>query len=283
VFRFGPASNPLRDGELALLLDEKRKRYLIRLTPGADFIFHHGRLSHDDLIGGEEGVQALTNRGRPVWAYRPRLRDYLLSMPRSSAIIYPKDVAFMLMWADVFPGARVLEAGVGSGALSIALLRAIGPKGQLVSYEMRDDMAERATANTRSLLGDTPNWRLRIRDLYEGIDDGPFDRILLDLPDPGRAAPVVLDALVRGGMICFYVPNVTQVQAGVEAFEATHACSEIQAYETLFRPWEFRGPTARPARSMISHTGFLTFVRKGPPPHAEHTHAAPSEDRPNDA
>ena len=258
--------NPLRPDELALLVDDKLKRYLVRLAPGGEFIFHNGRVRHDDLIGRDEGVRASTNLGRYVWAYRPRLRDYLLGMPRSSAIIYPKDIAFILLWADIFPGARVFESGLGSGALALGLLRAIGPSGRLVTYEARTDMVERATTNVRAFLGDSPNWLVRTRDVFGGIEDGPFDRIVLDLPDPGALAHEALRVLVPGGMICAYVPNVTQIQASVAAYQATHGCVEVQSFETLFRPWEFRGQTARPVHSMVSLTGFLMFARKGPPP-----------------
>lgn len=246
-------------------MDRKGKHYLIRLVAGREFHFHQGIVKHDDIIGGNEGVCAATTLGKPVWAYRPRMYDYLLHMPRSSAIMYPKDIAFLLMWADIFPGARVFEAGVGSGALAIALLRAIGGSGRLVTYELRSDMIQRATDNAAGYLGETPNWVLRLRDVYEGIEDGPFDRVVLDLPDPGRLAPHAAASLTPGGILCSYVPNVTQAEATVAAYRAVGAFSQIDTYETLFRPWEFRGPTARPVRSMISHTGFLTIARKGPP------------------
>ncbi len=193
------------------------------------------------------------------------MHDYLMDMPRKSAIIYPKDVAFILVWADIFPGARVFEGGVGSGALSIPLLRAIGPTGALVTYDARADMMEHATKNVRVFMGETPNWIQRVRDIYEGIDDGPFDRMVLDLPDPGRVAPHAASALVPGGIICSYVPNITQVQATVEAYRSSGSFSEIDTYETLYRRWEFKGATARPVRSMISHTGWLTVARKGQP------------------
>lgn len=206
-----------------------------------------------------------TTLDKPVWAYRPRMQDYLMEMPRSSAIMYPKDIAFLLIWGDVFPGARVFEAGVGSGALSTALLRAIGPEGKLVSYEAREDMIAQASVNVKGFLGETPNWTLRRRDVYDGVDDGPFDRIVLDLPEPGRLAATAASVLVPGGILCSYVPNVPQVQASIEAYRASGVFAEIETYETLFRPWVFRGRSARPAQSMVGHTGFLTFARRGFP------------------
>ncbi len=212
---------PFTAGELALLVDRNGKQYLVRLRSEGTFHFHQGIVQHDDVIGHDEGVCLSTSKGNLVWAYRPRMFDYLMEMPRSSAIIYPKDIAFLLMWADIFPGARIFEAGVGSGALAIALIR------------------------------------------YDGIDDGPFDRIVLDLPDPGRLAPHTAQALVPGGIICSYVPNVTQVEATVSAYRSGGLFVEIETYETLFRPWRFRGQSARPAHYMVAHTGFLTIARRG--------------------
>jgi tRNA (adenine57-N1/adenine58-N1)-methyltransferase len=235
----------------------------VRLREGGEFHFHQGIIHHDDVIGQEQGVHLSTTKGNLVWAYRPRMYDYLMEMPRNSAIIYPKDIAFLLMWADIFPGARVFEAGVGSGALAISLLRAIGPSGSLVTYEARSDMVEAATRNARGFLGETPNWTIRQRDVYEGIEDGPFDRIVLDLPDPGQLASQAAAALVAGGIVCSYVPNVTQVEATVDAYRSGGLFVEIETYETLYRPWQFRGRSARPVHYMIAHTGFLTIARRG--------------------
>ena len=258
-------SRPFSAGEFALLVDRKGKHYMVRLDGGGVFHFHQGVIRHDDVLDQEEGVCVRTSLGSLVWAYRPTMFDYLMQMPRNSAIMYPKDIAFLLMWADVFPGARVFEAGVGSGALAIALLRTIGPTGKLVTYETRLDMIRRAETNAHAFLGPTPSWTIRVRDVYEGIDDGPFDRLVLDVPDPGRVAPHAARCLVPGGIICSYVPNVTQVHLAVESYRATGVFAEIETYETLFRPWEFRGPTARPIQTMISHTGFLTLARRGQP------------------
>jgi tRNA (adenine57-N1/adenine58-N1)-methyltransferase len=246
-------------------MDRSGKHYVFRLRGEGRFHFHQGYVEHDAIIGANPGCALRTSLGREIWAYRPRMHDYLMTMPRKSAIIYPKDIAFLLMWADIFPGARVFECGVGSGALSIALLRAIGATGRLVTYDLRQDMIEQASANVRAYLGETPNWNLCQRDVYEGIGHGPFDRVVLDIPDPGQAAGPVADALVPGGLVCSYVPNVTQVQATVEALRASGRFSEIETYEVANRRWEFDGPTARPVRTMISHTGWLTIARTGSP------------------
>ncbi len=259
------AVKPFRAGELILLIDRKGRHHLIRLQPGGEFHFHDGVIAHDDVIGRDEGVVIVTRLGRPVRAYRPRMQDYLLGMPRASAVVYPKDVAFVLMWGDIFPGARVFEAGVGSGAVAIALLRAIGPTGTLVTYDRRGDMIAHAAKNVRAFLGETPNWIIRKRDVADGIPDGPFDRIVFDLPDPGAVAAVAAEALFPGGVVAWFVPNVTQIRDSVAAYEATGRFAEIETFETIFRPWEFSGPTARPARRMIGHTGFLGVARKRAP------------------
>jgi tRNA (adenine57-N1/adenine58-N1)-methyltransferase catalytic subunit len=253
--------NPFRAGELILLVDRKGRHHLVRLK-----------------IGREEGTLVQTRLGRPARAFRPRMQDYLLQMPRASAVVYPKDVAFVLMWGDIFPGARVLEAGVGSGGVALALLRAIGPSGTLVTYDRRADMIAHAAKNVAVFLGETPNWTMRQRDIADGIADGPFDRIVFDLPDPGAAASVAAEALVPGGVVSWFVPNVTQIRDSVEAYAASGTFSEIETYETIFRPWEFNGPTARPIRRMIGHTGFLGVARK----HAPDEIVAMTTDEPTD-
>jgi len=262
--------NPFRSGELILVVDRKGRHHLVRLKPGGEFHYHDGVIAHDDLIGHDEGVQVLTRLGRPARAFRPRMQDYLLQMPRASAVVYPKDVAFVLMWGDIFPGAHVFEAGVGSGGVAIALLRAIGPTGTLVTYDRRADMMAHAAKNAEVFLGETPNWIMRQRDVAEGItDDGPFDRIVFDLPDPGAVASVAADALVPGGVVIWFVPNVTQIRDSAEAYTASGTFAEIETYETIFRPWDFNGPTARPARRMIGHTGFIGVARKRAPDEAD--------------
>jgi tRNA (adenine57-N1/adenine58-N1)-methyltransferase catalytic subunit len=257
--------NPFHAGELTLLVDRNGKHYLTRLSQDGEFVFHQGVVRHADVIGKEEGVLVRTSRGGLVWAYRPRMQDYLVEAPRQSTIMYPKDIAFLLMWADVFPGARVFEAGVGTGALSTALLRAIGADGQLVSYEIRADMIEHARRTVEGFHGACANWTVRQRDVYDGIDDGPFDRVVLDLSQPWRVLEHAARAMVPGGLICSYVPNVTQVAESVQAYRSVGLFAEIETYECSFRAWEFKAPVARPLHAMIGHTGFLTFARRGQP------------------
>ncbi|MSQ24074.1 MAG: tRNA (adenine-N1)-methyltransferase [Chloroflexi bacterium] len=250
-------------GDFVLLTDRVGRHFLTRLRAQGEFHSHHGIVRHEDILGQEDGSRLSTSLGQPVWIFRPRLQDYLMQMPRSSTILYPKDIGTLLMWADIFPGAQVLEAGAGSGALALALLRAIGPEGHLTTYDIRTDMMEQAQRNVDNLLGPTANWTLQLQDIYQAIVDGPFDRIVLDVPEPGLVARHAVDALVPGGIICSFVPNVPQVQASVEAYRETRCFVQIETYETILRPWIVRGPSARPGPA-VGHTGFLTFARKGP-------------------
>ncbi|MBI4212783.1 MAG: tRNA (adenine-N1)-methyltransferase [Chloroflexi bacterium] len=253
----------LQPDEFVLLIDRSGRHFLTRLREQGQFQCHQGILQHAAMVGQVEGTRLETSLGRPMWIFRPRLQDYLMEMPRSSTIVYPKDIGILLVWADIFPGARVLEAGAGSGALSMALLRAIGPTGQLITCDIRSDMIERARKNVANLLGPTPNWSLQLGDVYQETPGGPFDRMVLDLPEPGLVAPHAARVLVPGGILCSFVPNVPQVQMTVDAYRKTHSFVQIETFEAQVRPWIFRGPTARPSHSSVSHTGFLTFARRG--------------------
>ncbi|HEY3118177.1 MAG TPA: tRNA (adenine-N1)-methyltransferase [Chloroflexota bacterium] len=258
----GVGLSRLRAGAPALIVDQSGKHFLINLKAGAEFHFHQGTVAHDAIIGQAPGSRLVTNLGRSIWVFPPRLSDYAMLMPRSSAIMYPKDISLLLLWGDIFQGARVLEAGAGSGALSLALLRAIGPEGRLVTCDVREDMLTSARRNVEGFAGKTPSWTLKAHDIYEGIPGGPFDRVVLDVPDPSRVVPHLLSGLVPGGIVCSYVPNVPQAQASVEAYRHSGFLIETETYELILRPWVFRGPVARPSHSVISHTGFLTFARK---------------------
>lgn len=266
----GNQPRPLGPGDPVLVVDQSGKHYLIQLRAGSEFHFHQGTVKHDAIVGQLPGARLSTNLGRSVWVYPPRLQDYLMLMPRSSAIMYPKDISLLLVWGDIFPGAWVLEAGAGSGALALALLRAIGPQGRLVTCDVREDMLARARRNVEAFMGDNPNWELKAHDVYESIPSGPYDRVVLDVPEPGRVVPHLQSALVAGGIVCSYVPNVPQAQGSVEAYRRSGFLIETETYEVLLRPWVFRGPVARPSHSVIGHTGFLTFARRaggqGPQP-----------------
>ncbi len=252
---------PLAAGETVLLVDRRDKRYLVRLRDGAVFHFHGGHVAHDELIGGSEGQEVTSSKGYKLIAYRPRLIDHVMQMPRSTAIIYPKDLGPILLWADVYPGATVFESGIGSGALTLALLRAVGPEGRVIVYEARAEFIARAVENVEAFHGPAPNLIVHQRDTYAGIDERDLDRVLLDLPEPWQVVPSAAEALRPGGFLCAYTPSTTQVQATVQALRA-HGFGDVETLETLYRPWHVQGQSVRPAQQMVGHTGFLTFARR---------------------
>lgn len=252
---------PLAPGETVLLVDRRDKRYLVQLEPGGMFHFHGGHFSHDALLGEDEGREVTSSKGYKLVAYRPRLVDYVLQMPRSTAIIYPKDLAPILLWADVYPGATVFESGIGSGALTLALLRAVGPQGRVIVYEARSEFIARARENVEAFLGPVPNLTIHQRDTYAGIDERDLDRVLLDLPEPWQVIPAAAEALRPGGFLCAYSPSTTQVQTTVETLRA-HGFGDVETLETLYRPWHVQGQSVRPVQQMVGHTGFLTFARR---------------------
>lgn len=253
---------PLCAGELVALVDHKERRYLVRLTPGKRFHTHVGHVNRDDLIGQPEGSWVLTVVGHRVLALRPTLEDYVLQMPRASQPIYPKDLGALLVFADIFPGARVVEAGLGSGALTLALLRAVGPSGRVVSYEVRDDAAARAQENITAFLPDISNLTVRIADVYLGMEERQVDRVVLDLMEPWRAIPSALEALVPGGMFVAFLPTALQVHQLVNELRDTSYFRLVDTQEVLVRPWHVSRMSLRPDHRMVAHTGFLVRARK---------------------
>jgi len=251
---------PLESGERVLLVDSRKRRHLITLAVGGEFHTHAGIIRHDDLIGRDEGVTVKTTRGVRLLAVRPTLAEYVLEMPRGAQVIYPKDLGPILMLADIFPGARVLESGVGSGALTTALLRAIGPTGSVTGYELRDDFADRARANVEAFLGPDQPLRVDVRDVYEGIDERDLDRILLDLPEPWRVVRHAITALRPGGILCSYLPTILQVGRLREEL-AGSPFGMAETVEVLQRGWHIEGQSIRPDHRMVAHTGFLTVAR----------------------
>ncbi len=257
------ARGPFVAGERVLLVDPKDRRYLVRLQPGGRFQTHAGILDHDDLIGAAPGATAVAARpggageGRRFLAFRPTLADLVLKMPRGAQVIYPKDLGAILLGADLFPGARVLEAGVGSGALSMAALRA---GCRVIGYELRPDFAARARANVAALLGDDADYRVEERDVYEGIDERRLDRVLLDLPEPWRVVPHAEDALAPGGILLAYLPTINQT-AELRGALATSRFALAETIEVLQRSWHVEGRSVRPDHRMVAHTGFLTTAR----------------------
>jgi tRNA (adenine57-N1/adenine58-N1)-methyltransferase len=252
-----------RPGERALLMDSRGRRYLIRLQDGGVFHFHGGSVTHDLLIGEPEGVDVHSTSGARLTALRPTLADFVLKMPRGAQVIYPKDIAAILSHADVGPGARVLEAGSGSGALTLALARAVGASGRVVSYEVREDFHKTARANVESFFEPTPDWvELRLGDVREGADESePFDRVVLDLPEPWTVLRAVGEVLRPGGILCVYLPTTNQTRDAVLAMERS-GYSQLSTVEILERSWHVTERSVRPDHRMVAHTGFITTGRR---------------------
>jgi tRNA (adenine57-N1/adenine58-N1)-methyltransferase len=285
---------PFAPGDQVQLTDPKGRQNLVILQPGKSFYTHRGSLAHDDLIGSPEGSVVRSSGGTLYVALRPLLADFTLAMTRGAAVIYPKDAAQIVALADIFPGARVLEAGAGSGALSCWLLRAVGEEGLLVSYERRADFADIARENVERFFGGPhPAWRLRVGDLAgieaatppeatspggpDGADEGdpgpsveqeeagdnePFDRVVLDMVAPWEHIGTAAGALIGGGVICCYVSTVTQLSRTVEAVREQGSFDEPAAWESLTRGWHVDGLAVRPGHRMIAHTGFLVTARR---------------------
>ena len=247
-------------GDRVLVVDNKGRRHLVTLEAGGQFHTHAGILAHDDLIDHADGTIVRTSRGARLVAVRPTLAEYVLEMPRGAQVIYPKDIGPILVLADVFPGARILESGVGSGALTTALLRAIGPTGHITGYEIRDDFAERALANVHGFLGDDVPLDVEVRDVYEGIDERDLDRVMLDLPEPWRVVKHAVSALRTGGILLAYLPTILQVGRLREEI-ANSPFAMAETVEVLQRGWHVEGQSIRPDHRMVAHTGFLTHAR----------------------
>jgi tRNA (adenine57-N1/adenine58-N1)-methyltransferase len=253
-------NRPFAAGDRVLLVDTRRRRHLVTLAAGGQFHTHAGIVNHDDLIGMSDGSTVLTTRGARLVAVRPTLSEYVLEMPRGAQVIYPKDLGPILMLADVFPGARILESGMGSGALTTALLRAVGPEGKVTGYEIRDDFLARAVENVHGFLGTDLPLDAHVRDVYAGIDERELDRVILDLPEPWRVVKHALDALRPGGILVAYLPTILQVGRLREEL-ADAPFGMVETLEVLQRGWHIEGQSIRPDHRMVAHTGFLTVAR----------------------
>lgn len=263
----GRPSGPFRIGDRVQLTGPKGRLHTITLREDGELHTHHGVLRHTALIGQPDGSVVANSGGHEYLALRPLLRDFVMSMPRGAAIVYPKDAAQILAEADVFPGAVVVEAGVGSGALSLWLLRAIGPSGRLVSFERRPEFAEVARANVDTYVGESPsNWEIVVGDLGDAlptaVERGSVDRVVLDMLAPWECIDVVADALTPGGVVLCYVATATQLSRVAEYIRNTGLFTEPDANETMVRGWHVEGLAVRPDHRMIAHTGFLLWARR---------------------
>ncbi len=253
-------------GDRIQLTDPKGKMYTFTITVGKEWHTHKGWIVHNDLIGLPEGSVVSTSAGLKFTAFKPLLGDFVLSMPRGATIVYPKDAAMIIGVADVFPGAKVIEAGVGSGALSISLLRAIGKDGELASFERREDFAEIARENVQTYFGENPpQWRLTVGSVQESSTDKKYDRVILDMLAPWECVPFAAEVLRPGGVFLAYVATTTQLSSTAEALKEDGHFTEPLSSETIVRDWHHEGLAVRPMQRMIGHTGFLIVSRRMAP------------------
>lgn len=252
-----PPFRPIGPGERIMLVDAKMRRYLVTMVPGSQFHTHAGIVDHDAIIGQDEGRTIEGSTGRSFTVLRPTLADIVVKMPRGAQVIYPKDLGAILMAADIGPGMRVLEAGVGSGALSMTLVRA---GASVLGYELREDFAERARLNVVAMLGEDIDYNIEIRDVTEGIDETGLDRILLDMPEPWNVVHHAAKALRPGGIILAYLPTINQTAQFRAALESSHFAL-AETVEILRRSWHIEARSVRPDHRMVAHTGFLTTAR----------------------
>lgn len=273
---------PLAAGERVLLVDRKDRRHLVTLAAGDEFNYHAGAVAHDDLIGQPEGSRVRSTKGAGLRALRPTAEDWTLEAPRGAQVVYPKDQAMIVALADICPGAVVVEGGAGSGALTCALLRAVGESGRVLSFEHRADHADYAEANVATRFGGHPaTWELRRVDIAEGLAGQSCDRAVLDVAEPWGVLDEVCDALRPGGMLAAYTPTVPQVMGLREAADADERWGLGRTAEAMLRYWHVAGSAVRPDHRMVAHTAFITVLRRLPAPRAGSTSASEDGEAPS--
>jgi tRNA (adenine57-N1/adenine58-N1)-methyltransferase len=253
---------PLQENEPVVFLDRKDREYLARLDAKRPVLIRGGKIAVEEIVGLHEGSVVRSSLNELFLVFRPSFPQLIPNLPRNAQVIYPKDIGPILVWADLFPGARVVEAGVGSGALSMVLLRAIGGEGELISYEIREDFAELAKKNVARYFGAAPNWTVKIGDVASELNETGIDRLILDLPEPWQVINGARKALRPGGIFLCYLPTVLQVKTLVDAFRDDQRFACIETMETLMRFWHIKGMSVRPQHRMVAHTGFLTSARR---------------------
>jgi tRNA (adenine57-N1/adenine58-N1)-methyltransferase catalytic subunit len=252
----------LADREPIVLVDRKQRSYLRTLRAGRTVSVRGGPIPCDGIIGRPEGSLVVAPNGEQLLVLRPTYAQLIPSLPRQAQPIYPKDVGPLLLWGDIGPGMRVVEVGTGPGALTLGLLRAVGPTGTLVSYEIREDFAARARENVERYHGPSPNWTLRVADAFAGLAERDVDRVVIDLAEPWRLLAAVADALRPGGVVTGFVPTALQVKQLVDGLESSGTYAAVETLETLVRFWHVRARSVRPEHRMVAHTGFLVFARR---------------------
>jgi tRNA (adenine57-N1/adenine58-N1)-methyltransferase len=251
----------LKESDVVLFIDRRGRRYLKVLRHNTR-ISIRGEIAAEDLWGIDEGSWVRFSGGESFLVLRPTYAGLIPHLPRRAQVIYPKDAGMMLLWGDVFPGATVIEGGIGAGALTLALLRAVGPHGRVISYEIRGDFAAAAQRNVATFFGPAPNWTLKLRDLFEGFEETGVDRIFLDLAEPWRALTPAAKALRPGGAFACLVPTTLQLKHTVDALETSADFGEVECFETLMRPWQVKGLSVRPVHRMVAHSGFIIIARR---------------------
>jgi tRNA (adenine57-N1/adenine58-N1)-methyltransferase len=254
-------TGPLQENEPVVFLDRKDREYLFRLDRNRPIAIRGGKIPVDDIIGRDEGSVVRSSVNEPFLVFRPSTPQLIPNLPRSAQVVYPKDIGPILVWGDLFSGARVVEAGVGAGALSMALLRAIGPGGRLISYELREDFAAMAQKNVAQYFGPAPNWIVKVADVAE-LEERDIDRVILDLPEPWNVINPAWKALRPGGILLSYLPTVLQVKSFVDGLRDDKRFACIETTETLMRFWHVKGMSVRPQHRMVAHTGFVTSARR---------------------
>jgi tRNA (adenine57-N1/adenine58-N1)-methyltransferase len=282
--------NRFQPGDLALLIDRKARRYMITLAEDETYHCHLGRLFHNDIIGSSLGGWYRTDKGHILLGVHPTMGDFVRQMPRGPQIIYPKDLGNIINFADIFPGATVIEGGLGSGALTSALLRAVGSTGKVINYEIDESVLPKAMRNIERITPGSSNLEVKIRDIYQGIDESNVDRVVLDVPEPWQAIPGIGDALVMGGILLSFVPTILQVQKLVLGLEEDGRFQMIESLETMLRTWHITERSVRPDHRMIAHSGFLTTAVRCEPkpggraqPQNESQSESPDDELPDDS
>jgi len=248
-----------------ILVDRRGRKYTIPLSKEKSFHTHVGTILHNQIIGLESGSRIQSSTNHQLLVFSPTLEDFVTEMPHATQVIYPKDLGIILAYGDIFPGAKVVEAGLGSGALTLSLLRAVGDKGKVISYEIKEEIIEKAVTSLKAMNQDISNIEVKIQDVYEGIDEDNVDRIVLDLPSPWLVVPHAEKALVNGGILVSFLPTIFQVHELHESLKNTKSFEMMESFEVLLRPWSIGNRSVRPQHRMVAHTGFITTARKCEP------------------